>query len=751
MIVKKRGGGGRKKAFTLVEMSVVIVIIAVMLSAIMVSKILVTSAKINKIQQDYRDINILSTLFQNTFDCLPGDCQINNLTPAIINATPSACFNLSTTTGMGDANSPGNTSGTTTTLSTLITMPNSSAIASPADRTCAFYQMQAFEITGKTASIKQLFAINNANAIGRAKLDLSVNNPIIAARVASSLVGNNAQLAILNANASTNGSIAQTQASIVTNNAQLAILNANASTNGSIAQAQENATTATNKLVALNSAATSGTVVNGITISAINNVALAQTTATNANNALTSCNSFMPSAGQSVALLWANSGKVWTEPFSGTGVGYEVNIRGSDNTASISNSYGFNVPTTGTYTINVGYAAGQYCGGGTNNGSLSLNGTQINSANMDNYIGGCGGTYTTGIKTITKTLNAGLNKFDINVNSYYMYANGSGVYTIWVTDSNNNVVFNTGNASQKVNGSGAGYFSGCPDGNTGGSAYCGSACAINIGAGSFIANGSNAIATLSGTGPTSVSTLNSTLANLQCQKNGTTTVSGANCTGVTNLNGAVGVTGSVAALNNTLTTLQTQAATLNGSNASLGVTLSNLQGQVANLTAANDALTDPSNFVSLSIPTATNPQVPSFDTQAMWDLRTVGSMSGSGFYPFELNDTANLSSWKNKHILIARNSVNTNDLTDTSATNTMAALPAFIAKKLDIKYDDGMPYTGNIISGQNISTMGSGTGCTTSTTISTAAPTATSTINYIASGTNDLTNGCTVAWKLDVV
>jgi hypothetical protein len=74
------------------------------------------------------------------------------------------CFNMSTTTGMGDANSPGNTLGTTITLSTLITILNSSTIALPADRTCAFYQMQAFEITSRTASIKQLFAINNSNA-----------------------------------------------------------------------------------------------------------------------------------------------------------------------------------------------------------------------------------------------------------------------------------------------------------------------------------------------------------------------------------------------------------------------------------------------------------------------------------------------------------------------------------------------------------------------------------------------------------
>jgi hypothetical protein len=34
----------------------------------------------------------------------------------------------------------------------------------------------------------------------------------------------------------------------------------------------------------------------------------------------------------------------------------------------------------------------------------------------------------------------------------------------------------------------------------------------------------------------------------------------------------------------------------------------------------------------------------------------------SGFYPFQLSDTTNFSSWKTKHILIARNQTN-NDLT----------------------------------------------------------------------------------------
>jgi hypothetical protein len=333
---------------------------------------------------------------------------------------------------MGNANSPGNTSGTTTTLSTLITMPNSATIASPADRTCAFHQMQAFEITGRTASIKQLFSINNANAIGRGKLDLSVNNKAIDSYLSS----------------------------------------------------------------------------------------------------------------------------------------YKKAVSDSD-------------INTGNQVYGWFYGAGYSCGT-----SFSKAPWSVISLN-------------TGIITCLK-----------NTSSSWI---GHSLYD-WIADPS---------------------------------------------------------------GPQPL----------------------------------------IPQYNNAVLSLNTEM----------------------------------NNTISLSIPTATNPQVPSFDTQAMWDLRTVGSMSGSGFYPFELNDTANLSSWKNKHILIARNSVNTNDLTDTSATNTMAALPTFIAKKIDIKYDDGMPYTGNIISGQNISKMSSGTGCTTSTTISTDAPTAAATINYIASGTSDLTNGCVVAWKLDAV
>ena len=776
----------QKTAFTLIEMSVVVVIIAVMLSTIIVSKTLIISVKINKIQQDYRDVNALLNLFQNTFDCLPGDCNINNLTTTIINATPSACFNLQTTTGMGNANSPGNTSETTTASQSLMVATGSGAISSPADRTCAFYQMQAFEIIGRTASIKRLFEINNANAIGRRKLDLSVNNPIIAARLASSLSGNNSQLAILNADTSTNGSIAQTQAIIATNNAQLATLNAdtstngsiaqtqaiiatnnaqlatlnaNESTNGSIAQTQAIVTTATNTLAALNSTATPGTVVNGIVISAANNASLAQAAATNASAALNSCNSYLNNA-VTTTLTTPSSSTFWW--YSGGTADPNIVAWGSDY-PSTGQTYVVTVPTAGSYRFN--YACAYTYG---SNVSYTI---KINNGGSVSLPGCSWGVSSPGLNlSTTITLNAGTN---IIYSSPYVYnccANAYGYYGFKVTNTANTVTYSSSNPAT-INQGGTGLVNGCSSGS---GSYCASACAKVTDGKPFLSNGPAAINVLNGSPDTvgSIANLKSTLANLECQKNGTTTVAGANCTGVTNLGGTADVSGSVAALSNTLSTLQAQATNLNASNINLGVTLTNLQAKAINLNAsnvslgvtltnlqaqatalndANDALTNPNNFVSLSIPTATNPQVPSLETQAMWDLRTVGSMASPGFYPFELNDTANFSSWKNKHILIARNSINTNDLIDTSATNTMAALPAFMAKKIDIKYDDGMPYTGNIISGQNISKMGSGTGCTTSTTISTATPTATSTTNYIASGTSDLTNGCVVAWKLDVV
>jgi prepilin-type N-terminal cleavage/methylation domain-containing protein len=64
----------KKQAFTLVEMSIVIIIITIMLAVLLVAKNLIESAKLNKINSDARDIQVLTDVFRNTFDCLAGDC-----------------------------------------------------------------------------------------------------------------------------------------------------------------------------------------------------------------------------------------------------------------------------------------------------------------------------------------------------------------------------------------------------------------------------------------------------------------------------------------------------------------------------------------------------------------------------------------------------------------------------------------------------------------------------------------------------
>ena len=77
-----------KQAFTLVELSVVIVIISIMLSTVLVSRSLIASAKINKIQEEYRMFNGAIGMFNDVYSCLPGDCtaaQISDISTSLPN------------------------------------------------------------------------------------------------------------------------------------------------------------------------------------------------------------------------------------------------------------------------------------------------------------------------------------------------------------------------------------------------------------------------------------------------------------------------------------------------------------------------------------------------------------------------------------------------------------------------------------------------------------------------------------------
>ena len=178
----------KKAAVSLVELAVAIAILAILCAGVIVSRSLIMAANLQAVYNDIVDFTSVTTFFTSEYGCAPGDCPMAVLPSKIINATPSGCFNLSTTTGMGNALTEGN-GGTATVLATpyISAFSTGGIIDSNAKRTCAFYEMQAFEPRGfgaptTTASrhgFDSILGINTANAIGVGKLDLSVSNKAI--------------------------------------------------------------------------------------------------------------------------------------------------------------------------------------------------------------------------------------------------------------------------------------------------------------------------------------------------------------------------------------------------------------------------------------------------------------------------------------------------------------------------------------------------------------------------------------------
>jgi prepilin-type N-terminal cleavage/methylation domain-containing protein len=142
MIKNKILGGGHKKikkAFTLVELSVVIVIISIMLSTVLVSKSLINSAKINKIYEEYRTFNNSIKMFYDTYDCNAGDCKPEQIADLV---TASAGMSLNTVAGGACFTDNTAANGSFVSLKTNV-------IESITKRSCQFIELQlAGFITG---------------------------------------------------------------------------------------------------------------------------------------------------------------------------------------------------------------------------------------------------------------------------------------------------------------------------------------------------------------------------------------------------------------------------------------------------------------------------------------------------------------------------------------------------------------------------------------------------------------------------
>ena len=251
----------RKKAFSLVEISVVIVIITLLTATIMASRVLIEATQLNKIQSDTANIQILTDVFRNTFDCLAGDCPYRQLPENIRSQTPSGCFNLK------------NDYITPLTSPIITTGFNTGAIDQNAKRSCMFYEFIAFESQAPylpkntiAKKINSVLGVQSANAV--AKILLSGNQvlqDIIATRTDSintSIAANNIALTAKQNTFTTNQTIIETnnatilanQAIITTNNPTIASNQATITANNATIAANQATITTNNTIIAANQA-----------------------------------------------------------------------------------------------------------------------------------------------------------------------------------------------------------------------------------------------------------------------------------------------------------------------------------------------------------------------------------------------------------------------------------------------------------------------------------------------------------------
>jgi prepilin-type N-terminal cleavage/methylation domain-containing protein len=125
-----------KKGFSLIELSLVVVIVSIMLSTVLVSKSLIISARNNKIQEEYRMFNAALIIFRNQYECFPGDCNVAQI-PDIMPFMPNYVAPTVSSFATSDCTTPVS-AGSNSSL-----VINSGAIDSTAKRTCMMLQLQA--------------------------------------------------------------------------------------------------------------------------------------------------------------------------------------------------------------------------------------------------------------------------------------------------------------------------------------------------------------------------------------------------------------------------------------------------------------------------------------------------------------------------------------------------------------------------------------------------------------------------------
>ena len=626
----------RKKAFSLVEISVVIVIITLLMATIMASRVLIEATQLNKIQSDTANIQILTDVFRNTFDCLAGDCPYRQLPENIRSQTPSGCFNLK------------NDYITPLTSPIITTGFNTGAIDQNAKRSCMFYEFIAFESQASylpkntiAKKINSVLGVQSANAV--AKILLSGNQvlqDIIATRTDSintSIATNNIALVAKQNTFTTNQTI------IETNNTTILANQAIIATNNPTIASNQTTITANNATIAANQATIE---TNQATIAA-NNTTIATNQATIAANNTT--------IATNQATIAANN----------------TTIAANNTTIAANNT---------TIATNQATIATNQATIATKNTTIAANNTTIanHQNNMTNQR-----TYAT------------------NMANY----NGGSCPT--VTDSHmTNLAVNNSCAWQRMN------VLQC--GSTSCGSYCTSLCYANDFNNNVLSSYNNSKANIT-TLTVNNTTLNSQITTATDTVNTLTAQNTTLNSQVTTATNTVNtLTAQNATLNSQITTATNTVDTLTAQNATLNTQIADATLLKATLDTQLEISSEPNTYLAMSVNSATNPIVSSTLSSSMWDSITVSQTNKT--YPYE---ASNLSGILGKQLLISRNT-STNNINSTNIdgvaiapeNDKMAGFSASFSRKMDTKFDDGKPYTGNIIAGKNVADLANIKGCT---------------------------------------
>src|SRR5262249_34097963 len=92
----------RREGFTLIELSIVLVIIGLIVGGILVGRDMIRQAGLRSVLTDIEQFKTAITAFEVKYDCLPGDCPNATTFFGAVDSVPNNCIATLTPNAPGD-------------------------------------------------------------------------------------------------------------------------------------------------------------------------------------------------------------------------------------------------------------------------------------------------------------------------------------------------------------------------------------------------------------------------------------------------------------------------------------------------------------------------------------------------------------------------------------------------------------------------------------------------------------------------